>query len=342
MTQIKNDAIIIKNGKKVIELRNTILDEYLKRFAVRQMDTNYALNSHNTFLKFILIKFDTPISYDTDSEILTDDFDICLMEDPQSKQTINKTNIAIDYTWLLNKNAYIYEYATHEAGEFISDWHNRKITAIGFNTTWAPTGTGVSKPICAIIDTSNYNLYLQDNQLFTVTRRDLINSDALFWSSNSSKVPGALHLAPHGGEVVFPQANIYNSDHTAWASFPNIRTYGIIYSVGFSNYIDRIEHEQVIGADISMRQIDNKLILRNIVSPPPSLARTFLSRFLPFFPTRNSYKYYIIKYKVWQDFASGTYEEPILTPTDTGYYYYMAIPTTDIGTKNIEIKYERS
>ena len=85
MTQIKNDAIIIKNGEKTIELRNTILDEYLKRFAVRQMDTNYALNTHNTYLKFIMLKFDTPINYTTDSEILTDDFDICLMEEPQSK-----------------------------------------------------------------------------------------------------------------------------------------------------------------------------------------------------------------------------------------------------------------
>lgn len=342
MTQIKNDAIIIKNGKKVIELRNTILDEYLKRFVARQMDTNYALNTHNTFLKYMMIKFDTPINYDTDSEILTDDFDICLMEEPQSKQAINQTNITIDYTWLIGKDAFIYEYGTHEAGEFIPDWYNRKITAIGFNTTWASSGTDVSTPICAIIDTSNYNLYLQDDQLFTVTRRDLINSDALFWSNNSSKVPGALHLAPHGGEVVFPQANIYNSDHTAWASFSNIRAYGIVYSVGFSNSIDVIEHEQVIGTDISMRQIDNKLILRNIVSPAPSLARTFLSRFLPFFPTRSSYKYYMIKYKVWQDFASGTYEDITYTPTDTGYYYYMAIPTTDIGTKNIEIKYERS
>lgn len=341
MTKIKNDAIIIKNGKKTFELRNTILDEYLKRFAVRQMDTNYALNTHNTFLKYIMLKFDTPITYDTNSNIYTDDFDICLMEEPQTKQTINKSTITADYTWLIGSNAFIYEYTTHEAGEFIQDWYNRKITAIGFNTTWAPTGTGVSTPVCAIIDTSNYNLYLQDNELFTVTRRDLVSSDALFWS-NSNKIPGALHLAPNGGDVIFPQANIYNSDHSAWASFAFIRTYGIVHSVGFSNSIDVIEHEQVIGTDISMRQIDNKLILRNIVSPPPSLARTFISKFLPFFPTRSSYKYYIIKYKVWQDFVSGTYEDIVYTPTDTGYYYYIAIPTTDIGTKNIEIKYERS
>ena len=336
MTQIKNDAIIIKNGDKVIELRNTILDEYLKRFAVRQMDTDYALNTHNTFLKYILLKFDEPISYETSSVIHANDFDISLQDIPQAKQTINQTNIAIDYTWLLGSDAFIYEYSTGEAGEFIEDWYNKKITAIGFSTSWVGDTN-----VCAIVDTSNYNLYLQENQLFTITRRDLANTDALFWS-NSSKVKGAIHLAPNGGDVIFPQANIYNSDHTAWTSFSNIRAYGIIYSVGFSNYIDKIEHEQVIGTDISMRQLDNKLILRNIVSPAPSLARTFLSRFLPFFPTRSTYKYYIIKYKVWQDFASGTYDEPVLTPTDTGYYYYMAIPTTDIGRKNIEIKYERS
>ena len=91
------------------------------------------------------------------------------------------------------------------------------------------------------------------------------------------------------------------------------------------------------GAGIAM-----ELLLRNVVSPPTSIAKTFLSRFLPFFTTRGNYKYYIIKYKVWQDFVSGTYNNYTLTPTDTNYYYHIAIPTSDIGSKNIEIKYERS
>lgn len=342
MSKIKNDAIIIQNGDKTIELRNTILDEYLTRFVNRQMDTNYAANVHKTFLNYILLKFDTPIEFTPSSVIQNDDFDFVLMEEPGTEQIINNSNVSMDYTWLISQDSFVYEYESHEGGEFIPDWYGKKITAIGFNTFWAPSGMGVSTPVCAVIDTSNYNLYLQENQIFTVTRRDLISSDAMFWSNNKSKVPGAVHLAPHGIDCIVPQPNLYNNDHTAWNSFPYIRSYGIIYSVGFSNYIDKIEHEQVIGTDISMRQIDNKLILRNIVSPPPSLARTFLSRFLPFFPTRSNYKYYIIKYKVWQDFVSGTYDNYTLTPTDTGYYYYMAIPTTDIGTKNIEIKYERS
>ena len=340
MSKIKNEAIIIKNGKKIIELRNTILDEYLKRFAIRQTDTNYALNTHNAYLHYILLKFETPISYTTSSEIITDDFDICLMDDPRLTQTINKSNVTADYTWIMSKDAFIYEYSSGEAGEFITDWYNKKITAIGFGTTWAPTGTGVSKPICAIIDTSNYNLYLQENQTFSVSRKDIISSDALFWSNNK-KVKGAFHLAPNAGDVLVPQANIYNNDHTAWNSFPNIRSYGVLYSVGFASSINHIENEKVIGTDISIRQSNNKVIIRGIESPPESVARTFLKRFLPFYPTRSNYKYYIIKYKIWQDFVSGTYDDYTLTPTDTGYYYYMAIPIEDIGKKNIEIKYER-
>lgn len=324
--KIKNESIIIKNGKKTYELRNTILDTYLERFVNRQMDTNYNTTDKLTDLNYILLKFDTPLEYDTSSELGNEVFDICIIDKARIKQSIENSNISIDYTWIIGGDAFIREYATHDVGEFLPDYYGRKITAIGFNTFWPESSFGsIYSPVCAIVDVSNHNLYLQENQLFTITRRDNISSDALFWSNDKEKVPGAFHIAPNAGPQIIYQPNIYSDDRMAWSSFYD-EAYGIIYSVGLSNSTNRIDKEYIIGQDVQMKKSKNKLIIKNIPNPV-SIARTFLARFLPFFSTRSNYKYYIIKYKVWQIVHSGTYHQEVSTTTDTGYFYYMAIPT---------------
>ena len=51
----------------------------------------------------------------------------------------------------------------------------------------------------AVLDVSNYNIYLQENQELSVTRKDIITTDALFYSNDKTKIPGPVHLAPYRG-----------------------------------------------------------------------------------------------------------------------------------------------
>lgn len=205
-------------------------------------------------------------------------------------------------------------------------------------------GTGSYKtPVCAILDTSNYNMYLQQNQDFSITRRDIITTDALFYSSNKNKIPGPVHLAPYGVPQIIYQPNIYR-ETGVWQSF-NDRGYGILYSIGLSSYPDYIDKEFIIGEDI---QVENNGIELNInglenylTKDSPLFCSKNIYASTNLYPVKTNYKYVIFKYKVYQEVHSGTYDDVISTSTDTGYYYYQAIPISKFGKSNLKIKYER-
>lgn len=341
--KIKNDEIIIKNGKRTYELKNTILNNYLTRFVLRQMNTNYNTADKQTAINVCLLKFETPIQFDETSEITNNMFDLGTLYVPElaSETNVNATQIIsgvtaqIKYDFIFSPQQLYTDYNIGRDGYFLSDYYNKKVTAIGFS------GSGENQDkVLAIIDVSNYNIYLQENEVLTVTRKDTVKSDSLFWSNDNEKVPGAFHLAPFGGEQVINQPTIYNSNRSAWHSFYDY-AYGIIHSVGVSNRIDKIEKEYVIGTDIQMEQDGGNLLIKNIQNNS-SVARTFLSRFLPFYPTRSDYKYYIIKYKVWQKVHSGTYNNVIETNTETKYFYHVAVPINGrTGNIDLKISYER-
>ncbi|MBR2857753.1 hypothetical protein IKE96_00850, partial [bacterium] len=71
--------------------------------------------------------------------------------------------------------------------------------------------------MCAVLDTSNYNLYLQENEFFTVVRKDIITTDADFYTEWSI-VKAPAHLCPKGIEKT---SGSYFNDN-----------YGILKSVG--------------------------------------------------------------------------------------------------------------
>lgn len=346
--KIKNDLVSIKIGRKQYDFNNLILDEYLKRFIKAQLDADNLLYIYNSReLQYCLLKFDTPFENLTGDTVLKNsDFDICLTFSTQSNQIVNNKQISIQYNYKINENTIILDYnKPNIQGIKITDYYGKKITAIGFNSFFADdTNFSYKVPVCAVLDTSNYNIYLQENQELAITRKDIITTDALFYSNNKDKVPGPVHLAPLGVPQIIYQPPIYSADSNSWRSF-NDPGYGILYSIGLSSYVDYIDKEFIIGQDVEVEEngtelnikgLENYLITDNSLFPSNNIYPS-----AGLYPVKTNYKYVILKYKVWQNVNSGDYDNIVTTLTDTGYYYYQAIPIDKFGELDLKIKYER-
>ena len=341
--KIKNDLISIKMGKKQYDFRNLILDEYLKIFASTQIDINENTKTSNRKdLTYLLIKFDTPLENLNESSVLVnEDFDVCASYHNTAIQEFSENSVITQYDYKIND---VLEYANANYPETnnISKYYGKKVTAIGFNSFGAKS-TSVSTNVKAVLDTSNYNIYIQENQDFTVTRKDIITTDALFYSNNKRKISGTIHLAPLYNEAVI-EPTILKNEEGATITGPDI-SYGVIYSIGMSSYIDRIDKELVIGKDIEIIQNGAELSIEGIENYWSKEKLLYPnSNLYPnsgLYPIKSNYKYIIFKYKVWQNILSGTYENPVYTMTDTGYFYYQVVPISKFGELNLKIKYER-
>ena len=342
--KIKNDLISIKIGKKHYDFNNMILDTYLKTFVSSQIsieNTNQTNNGKN--LTCLLIKFDTPFeNLNEKSMLVNEDFDVYAFGRVTSTQEVLENKIIVQYQYETDK-VLSYSSSNFSEQKDISEYYGKKITALGFNN-FGSKSTSIYTDVKAVLDMSNYNIYLQEKQDFVVTRRDIVTTDALFYSNNKSKVPGPLHLMPVFNKAVIEPNIIY--DNTGNYSITGAdKSYGVIYSVGLSSFTDRIDKEFIIGEDVEVTQngteleiqsIENYLNNENLLYPNSNL---YPSSNL--YPIKSNYKYIILKYKVWQNILSGTYENPAYTMTDTGYFYYQAIPIDKFGKLNFKIKYER-
>lgn len=346
--KIKNDLIRIKIGKKQYDFNNLILDEYLKRFIKAQLDKdNLDSISNNRKLDYCFLKLDTPLENLSGSTILNNkDFDISFVFNSKNSQIVNDKQITIQYDYKINNNVSVVDYdKPNNQNIKLSDYYGRKITAIGFNSYWVDdSDSSWEVPICAVLDTSNYNIYLQENQELAITRKDIITTDSLFFSNNKNKVPGPAHLAPCGVKQIIEQPDIYDETGSLKHSY-NDNGYGILYSIGLSSYTDYIDKEFIIGQDVEVEEngtelnikgLENYLITDNSLFPSNSIYPS-----AGLYPIKTNYKYLILKYKVWQNVHSGDFYNVITTPTDTGYYYYQALPIDKFGELNLKIKYER-
>ena len=333
--KIKNEKIVIRCGNKKVELTNLILNCYLNQFANAQISLVKATQTaYQKNLKYCLLKFDKEIEFDKTSLIPNEKFDVCLMSDEIIKQEGNEKKVIIQYDYLFNSNSFLFDYSDLESNRLISNYYGKKITAIGFNSDWTPTVGGQFTGVCAIVDVSNYNLYLQEGQEFSVTRKDVISTDIEFHSPfNEVKYP--VHLAP---------ANIQNLYLPKLESYEYWDTvaYPILYSVGYGN--DKIEmmEEHVIENDEAFLKAENNKLYINNIKIYESVSNIFLPQFLPFCATRSNYKYIILKYKIYQRLNNNSGSDIITTTIDSGYYYQCVMPITEYGQKSIVISYERS
>lgn len=211
--KVKNEFIKIKSGSKEYELRNMILDEYLNRFCKRQLEiekhNNYAVN---TKLVGVFLKFDTPIgdiSYDSKIDV-NDIFDISFVSShTNTTQTISENSIVIQYNIQQKLNESVYDLKNMSNYSELKDYIGKKITAIGFASFFASYGT-VTINTCAILDTSNYNIYVQDNQVLSIVRRDIISTDGIFNTNSKEYVPGPIHLAPDDSRNIIYEPDVLN------------------------------------------------------------------------------------------------------------------------------------
>ena len=118
-----------------------------------------------------------------------------------------------------------------------------------------------------------------------------------------------------------------------------------MYSIGLSSYNNYIDKEFVIGEDIEIEKDNAEITIKCLENYFANNSLLFASRKLytssSIYPTKSNYKYIIFKYKIYEYPTSlGAYYDWI-PYTDTGYYYYQAIPIDKFGKCNIKIKYER-
>ena len=333
--KIKNEAIVIRNGKKIYEFKNLILDAYLKELAEAQTSVeNTSKIGYQKALKFCLLKFEDELSFNKESNLPNETFDVCYMGDDYITQIGNTNQITVQYDAYFNKNTFVYDYSARTGGtKFLEKYYGKKITAIGWNDYWTPTLSNNNfVPVKAILDVSRYNFYLQENQEISITRKDIITTDSLFWA-NTSKIGYPVHLAPANIENIYEQKL---DEHEYWDN----EAYPLLYSVGFSNNLTYMLKEYVIGKDVNLT-IDNNILKIENIPNIRSIAVTYLTKFLPFYPTRSNYKYILIKYKIYQRLNNNSGDDIESKEIDTGYYYHIAIPITDAGNKNLIIKYER-
>jgi len=348
--KIKNFINIKANGKS-IDFHNLILDEYLKRFIRSQLnieDSNTVKNGKK--MQILYLKFDTELDFDATSEINAFESFDAIMFLSSFTQKISERQIEAKY--IFDAKLGLQDLASHQTVE-MSYYNGRKITAIGFNEM--PGIPKIAGPVCAIVDTSKYNLYMQGGQDFILTRRDVISSDVDFWS-NDSRIKGPIHLTVKGGPSLLYQDPLYEYEdeevggHGSYVT-PD-PTYSQLYSIGFSSYKESIAEEYILGTDITAVNNGTSISIDGLQTKMKQYTYCPLQSIFPFsglFPLKPSYKYVVFKYKLFQtiytrnpDYVEGGDESEFIgTWTDTGAYYLQAVSLSKYGKTNLTIKYER-
>lgn len=255
--KIKNRVVSIKVGKKQYDLKNLITNNCLTRFARSQLEPEkYNYIPYDKEMSHCLLKFDEPLNIYDDIELHNQDFDICFAGGTSfTQKAISDKKVDIKYVY---DTAFIYDYQKSTTNNIhISDYYGKKITAIGFNSWFSNDANNSTKlPIMAVIDTQNYNIYLQEGQDLRITRSDTITSDAEFYCENS-KVNGPLHLIPGGGNFIIKPDPFLKDDGTYLDYNEDyLNSYGFLYSMGLSSWPTNITgKELIIGKDIDAIQI---------------------------------------------------------------------------------------
>ena len=357
--KVKNDLIRIEIGNKKYDFQNIILNEYLKRLTIKQLDKESATSEQFTKsieLKYILLKLDKPIlDINIDSNLNNYDFDIAIVNTRTEELNISKKSVVMQYIYKTDEDPFVVDINLAKEGKsaivHLSNFNNRKITAIGFTTHWWHYK---ELPICAVLDTSNYNIYLNENQKFTVTRKDIFTTDAEFYTNDEEKVKGPAHLSPLGLPQIIYQPDIHktekNDDGTESDSTYSFYDYGkgVLESVGLSQNPNYIEKEYKIGKDVQAINNGTEIEINGIINDEKEEGSIYPSSDLfpseSLYPEECNYKYIIFKYVIYQYVATGQLNSegnPIQEIKDTGCYYYQAIPLENFKKMKVKIKYER-
>ncbi len=278
--KIKNDSVRIQIGNKKYDFHNLILNEYIKRLIKKQLSKESATNStltESAILTYLLLKLDTPINNLTqDSSITNYDFDIAIIHGASKHQNISEKQVVMQYDYNILINDYVIDLNLVQQGKkspetikYLSDFYDRKITAIGFISHWYPYK---EVPVCAVLDTSNYSIFLERNQDLTISRKDIITTDAEFSTNDKEKVKGPAHLSPLGLPQIIYQPSIVQTlkddegnDYIKKHEFYDYAK-GVLTSVGLSQNPNYIEKEYKIGEDIQAVNNETEIEINGIIN----------------------------------------------------------------------------
>lgn len=328
MAKIKNLSIDIKIGSKEYKFRNLILNKLLNNYATSLIEKyNKSLRSMDT----CCIKF-SPIDIDENLDLTTSDFDICVLNSNKNT-TISNASVTIKNV-CSTENTIVYDYnerTTHELNYYVG----KKIYVLGFSFTFAP-GAGIN----AILDVSNYDITIYENEILVITRIDEISSDSIF-TSLSEKVFGLVHLAPDGIDGILPPQELWDENHTQSTIIYN-NAYAKLEKISFANKIGEHELEADIGSNYTV--LNNIFTIKNVLCPKVIFPNSNLFPSSELYTLAQYYKYINLHFKLYQKVAEGTYDDYELVETYTGAEYIQSIPIEDIekdGNLEIKIKYER-
>jgi len=323
---VQNKYIKIKTDKEYT-LHNYIYDAYLELITQKQY-----IKSDNSFkLNYCYIKFDDNL---VDIENASpSDFDIRIaISNINLIGNVSKVECNYTYTPI-----YVYDIATTETTYDLSEYLDRKITAIGFGTLVDYNAT-----ILACVDTSNYSIYFKEN--ISIERKDIFSSDAL----SSESYP--INLAPITNKYQIVEGGVTRK-------FP---CYTALYSIGLGTRKGVMDIEYVIGTDIDVIEESSTSFgfnLRKGLEPnkyptpttyagnlyplPLEVSREILPNINLYpgngkYPLLSDYKYIVYKYRYYY-FDEFNYDY-----IDLDEYFTMSLPNDTKGLFEIVTKIERS
>lgn len=300
--KIKNDYVKIKQGKKEIELHNLILNRYLNLFAYSLLN-NVEKGLHVCLINCTSEETITP-------SMSTMNYDFVLEED-------NRYNND-DYK---DKNKIITKYLYSASQQTtITPYLGRKIYSIGFGQE-STSNNSDDYELYAILDVSNYNLYIQESQNFIVERVDTVTTDLKF-DSETETFP--IHLSPRGKAWIDQTEGIGTHEiaklNRVWTGYSPanlddfVKDYNPQYSQGQVN---------IRGANIT-KNSSNELYPSNSIYPSNSL-----------YPKVSQKRWIIYEFLVYK------FVDTVTGYVSTGRKYYMSKYTNVTGDLLLQLKYER-
>lgn len=334
MAKVKNICVNIQIGKREYCFKNLILNTLLNNYATSLVD-NY--NVWGKSLSHCLLKFEEFENITEETELTNGDFDICILN--TSVETTASSNKVVNKYVCYTEDNYIYDYTKRTAsGVKLSDYNGEKIYWLGFSYTFA-----YQKDVLAVLNVSNYDIYIQDSEEIRITRIDEISTDAVF-TSLSDKILAPIHLYPNGIAGILPKQEIWDDRHENGITIYN-NSYSKLVSYGFGNTVNTIEIEHEINNNYEVN--DNVFSIKNIWSPKGLYPSNDLYPSDELFPDDPPFDYLILRFKLFQKVAEddATYEDIIndrkIIEKFTGAEYLQAIPLNKRGDIDLNIKYER-
>lgn len=227
--RIKNEYIKIKADKEIV-LHNYIYDEYLKIFSKSQIEEDedelFLLNNRKT-MHSCFIKFESNFEDITNKTI--NDFDIKISS---IQMEVNGNNQCVNAIYTYSTKNGIYDITSEKNIDDLNDYAGKKVTALAFG----------NEEILACIDTSNYSIYVIKDEELSISRKDIISSDAI-----CDGIDYPIHLAPIFKTTTYESAKgKYQAD-----------VYAKLYSIGLGQVIGKMSEEYVIGKDIDVKEESN-------------------------------------------------------------------------------------